>query len=232
MCACCKRAFIRFVSFKKSDDERKIFVEMLIKRYPQLEICSGEIEKAYKILLDCFLTGGKLLICGNGGSSADSGHIVGELMKGFLLKRELPEKLKKAAAKKFPDEAEFLCSNLQGALPAISLSAHSELISAFSNDVCPEMVYAQQVFGYGKKGDVLMGISTSGNSKNVLNAAMLAKVLEMPVIGLAGANECALDKVCDAVIHVPETETYKVQELHLPVYHYLCAKVEDEIFGK
>ena len=207
-------------------------METLLKRYPMLKNCRNEIECAEKILIECFESGGKLLICGNGGSAADSGHIVGELMKGFLLKRELPYEIRENIRRFFPEDADFLCNNLQGALPAISLCAHDALMTAFENDVCPEMVYAQQVLGYGKKGDVLFAITTSGDSKNVLNAAKISKALGLRVIGLTGEKKASLDEVSDMVIHVPERETYKVQELHLPVYHYLCARVENKIFSK
>lgn len=200
----------------------------LTERYPKLRECAKEIEKAEKILLECFKSGNKLLVCGNGGSCADSDHIVGELMKGFLLKRKIGADMRKKLA--MFENSEYLADNLQGALPAISLAAHGGLISAFANDVKADMIYAQQVFGYAKEGDVLIGITTSGNSANVVNAAKVAKACGMRVIGLTGKNENKLDKISDVVIHAPETETYKVQELHLPIYHYLCAKCEKEIF--
>lgn len=201
----------------------------LLERYPILEYCREEIILAEEILLKCFKNKNKLLVCGNGGSCADSDHIVGELMKGFLLKRKPPYEMREQL-KKY-DNGEFLADNLQGAVSAISLSAHSALISAFANDINPDMVYAQQVYGYAREGDVFMGITTSGNSKNVVNAAKIAKVCGIKVIGLTGKLENSLDKISDVTIHVPETQTYKVQELHLPVYHYLCAKCEKELFG-
>ena len=204
-------------------------INELLKRYPILEECKKEISLAEEILLNCFRNGNKLLVCGNGGSCADSDHIVGELMKGFLLKRKISEDMRAKLAS-FED-GEYLADNLQGAVPAISLTAHAGLISAFANDVSPDMVYAQQVFGYAKPGDVLIGITTSGNSANVVNAAKVAKACGMKVIGLTGKKENKLDKISDVVIHAPETETYKVQELHLPIYHYLCAKCENEIFS-
>lgn len=200
----------------------------LIARYPILSSCREEIAKSREILLECFKNGGKLLVCGNGGSCADSDHIVGELMKGFLLKRKLPEHMKNALSQY--EDGEFLYENLQGAMPAISLTTHAGLISAFGNDVEPCMVYAQQVYGYAKEGDVLVGITTSGNSANIVNAAKVAKVCGMKVIGLTGKNENKLDKISDVTVHAPETETYKVQELHLPIYHYLCAECEREMF--
>lgn len=204
----------------------------LVERYPSLKDCAEQIENAKNIMINSFKNGNKLLVCGNGGSCADSDHIVGELMKGFLLKRPVSNEFRARAEKEFSDCGKYMCDNLQGGLPAISLTTHSGLISAFANDVAADMVYAQQVFGYAKEGDVFIGISTSGNSKNVVNAARVAKLCGMKVIGMAGKKECSLDEIADAVIHVSETETYKVQELHLPVYHYLCAECEAEFFNE
>lgn len=203
-------------------------INELMQRYPSLNECKDEIEKAENILLECFKNDNKLLVCGNGGSCADSDHIVGELMKGFLLKRKVSGKVREKLS--VYDDGDYLADNLQGAVPAISLTAHSGLISAFANDVTADMVYAQQVFGYAKEGDVLIGITTSGNSANIVNAAKVAKICGMKVIGLTGAKENKLDKISDVVVHAPETETFKVQELHLPIYHYLCAKCEKEMF--
>lgn len=203
-------------------------IDELMQRYPVLTECKKEIEKAEEILLECFKNGNKLLVCGNGGSCADSDHIVGELMKGFLLKREISEDMRKKLSEY--EDGDYLADNMQGALPAISLTAHAGLISAFANDVTADMVYAQQVFGYAKEGDVLISITTSGNSANAVNAAKVAKACGMKVIGLTGEKENKLDKVSDVVVHAPETETFKVQELHLPIYHYLCAKCEKEMF--
>ena len=203
----------------------------LLERYPELESCKDAIETAREKMITSFENGNKLLVCGNGGSCADSEHIVGELMKGFLLRREIPQADRDAMKSLFPEDGDHLADNLQGALPAISLTTHSGLISAFANDVDPEMIYAQQVYGYGVKGDIFVGLTTSGNSGNVVKAAMVAKSLGMVVIGLVGAKECKLDKIADVVIHAPETETFKVQELHLPIYHYLCAACEDKFFG-
>lgn len=201
----------------------------LYKNYQILESCKADIEKALLMMIDTYKNGGKVLVCGNGGSCADSDHIVGELMKGFLLKRknkELKERLEKLGF----DDAEFMAQNLQGALSAISLPSQSALISAFANDVSPEMVYAQLVYGYGNENDLFIGISTSGNSKNIVYAAKAAKLVGAKTLALTGKNESLLSDICDATIKVPETETYKVQELHLPVYHYLCAMTEKEFF--
>lgn len=189
-----------------------------------------DIERAKEAIIKAFETGGKLLLCGNGGSCADCEHIVGELMKGFMRKRELPEE-KKLEMIKNADfiNREWLCQ-LQGGLPAISLPSAAALNTAFCNDVNPELIYAQQLMGLGKSGDVLLCISTSGNSKNVCAAATVGKALGITVIGLTGKSGGRLKEIADICICVPETETYKVQELHLPVYHYICAEAEKYFF--
>lgn len=206
-------------------------IDHLIDRYPKLIVCRENIIKAYELLEVAYSSGRKLLVSGNGGSASDSEHIVGELMKEFKLKRkvfcEQAETLKKVDA----ELGQTLAEHLQGALPAISLTGHSSLATAFMNDAMPELVFAQQVNGYGKPGDVYLGISTSGNSKNVLYAAVNAKAKGLKVIGLTGAKENKLMKYADVCIRVPETETYKIQELHLPVYHCLCLMLEDRFFG-
>lgn len=206
-------------------------LNLLIERYPKLEVCKEDIRKAYKLLETAYQKGRKLLVCGNGGSASDSEHIVGELMKEFKLKRKVYSD--HAAALKAIDSelGQVLADNLQGALPAISLTGHSSLQTAFMNDAVPELVFAQQVNGYGKPGDVLLGISTSGNSKNVLYAAVNAKAKDLKVIGLTGSKENQLMKYADVCIRVPETETYKIQEYHLPVYHCLCLMLEEKFFG-
>lgn len=195
-------------------------MEHLIKRYPALSACREDIKQAEKLLVDTYKHGGKVLVCGNGGSAADSEHIVGELMKGFLLKRPV-------ADARIP---EALRGKLQGALPAISLVSQSAILSAYSNDVDPDMVYAQLVYGYANEGDLVIGLSTSGNSKNVVYAQMVAKAVGAKTLSLTGEKESRLSELSDVTIRVPETETYKVQELHLPVYHYLCAAVEKTFF--
>lgn len=202
-----------------------------MERYPNLAVCEEDIKKAYELLETAYLNGGKLLVCGNGGSASDSEHIVGELMKEFKLKRRVYVKHAAALRAIDPELGQFLADNLQGALPAISLTAHSSLQTAFMNDVVPELVFAQQVNGYGKEGDVFLGISTSGNSKNVLYAAVNAKAKGLKVIGLTGSKENKLMNYADVCIRVPETETYKIQELHLPVYHCLCLMLEEKFFG-
>ena len=209
----------------------EIHLDNLIKRYPKMEVCRKEIANAYIILETAYSNGRKLLVSGNGGSASDSEHIVGELMKEFKLKRRVYQEQAEEMRKISPELGEVLADNLQGALPAISLTGHSSLTTAFMNDSEPELIFAQQVNGYGKPGDVYLGISTSGNSKNVLYAAVTAKSKGLMVIGLTGQRENRLMKYADVCIRVPETETYKIQELHLPVYHCLCMMLEDKFFG-
>ena len=206
-------------------------IQILTDRYPELAVCAEEIVKAYEIMLNCYRSGGKMLFCGNGGSAADSEHIVGELMKGFLLKRPPLQADRDAFAALFPEDADYFAANLQRGIPAISLVSQSAVQTAFNNDVAADMVFAQQVYGYAAKGDLVMGITTSGNSKNVVNAMKVAKAMGLATVGLTGAKESKLSALCDVTIRVPKTETYQVQELHLPVYHWLCAALEDEIFS-
>ena len=206
-------------------------LDRLIDRYPKLIVCREDIWKAYQIFETAYSSGRKLLVSGNGGSASDSEHIVGELMKEFKLKRKVYGKQASALKDIDSELGQTLADNLQGALPAISLTGHSSLTTAFMNDAMPELVFAQQVNGYGKPGDVYLGISTSGNSKNVLYAAVNAKAKGLKVIGLTGAKENKLMKYADVCIRVPETETYKIQELHLPVYHCLCLMLEERFFG-
>ncbi len=203
----------------------------LFERYSQLLECEKEIDAANKLICETYKNGGTVYVCGNGGSCSDSDHIVGELMKGFLLRRELKKEETEKFAAMFEDGAEF-ASRLQGALPAVSLTAQTAIISAFANDVDPEMVYAQLVYGYARENDLVIGLSTSGNSKNVVCAMKAAKFRGAKMIAMTGAKESKLSVMCDVTIRVPETETFKIQELHLPVYHYLCASVEEEFFGK
>lgn len=202
----------------------------LIKRYPKLLVCREDIEIAKDVLVDCYKNGGKVLICGNGGSCADGDHIVGELMKGFLKQRPLSDEQRTEMKNNCDLVDDELLSKLQGGLPAIALPSITALNSAFCNDVDPELIYAQSLMGLGKKNDVLVAISTSGNSKNVFGALKVAKSLGVKVIGLTGNTGGTLKKYSDISICVPETETYKIQELHLPVYHYLCAAVEDYFY--
>ncbi len=209
----------------------KDILEHMIQCYPQLEGCKEDIENAFYILKQTYENGGKVLICGNGGSAADSEHIVGELMKGFLLKRSLPKEHKDKLTAAFCEAGQYMIDNLQGALPAISLVSQTSLAFAYINDVAPDMVFAQQVYGYGREGDVLIGLSTSGKSKNVMNAIKVAKVFGLKTIGMTGEKSGDIKELCDVTIEVPANETYKIQEYHLPVYHVLCAMIEEEFFG-
>ena len=207
-------------------------LELLIERYPALAVCESEIKRAIEAIIACYEKGGKLLLCGNGGSCADCDHIVGELMKGFLKKRPLDESKKAEMREKCAELDEELLSKLQCGLPAISLPSITALGSAFNNDVDPELTYAQAAFALGKRGDVFVGLSTSGNAKNVYSAAKVAKSMGMTVISFTGAGGGKLATVADVAIKVPETETYKIQELHLPVYHTICADVEEYFFSE
>ena len=206
-------------------------IEVLIERYPQLIECRESIQAAYDILKEAYTKDRKLLVCGNGGSASDSEHIVGELMKEFKLKREVYHDQAEAMQHIDPELGGILAKHLQGALPAIALTGHSSLTTAFMNDSNPELIFAQQVNGYGKSGDIFLGISTSGNSRNVLFAAVAAKAKGLKVIGLTGQKPCKLAQLADVCIQVPETDTYKIQELHLPVYHCLCMMLEEHFFG-
>lgn len=206
------------------------YLEEVTVRYPALERIKEDIRAAYVILKDCYAQGGKVLIAGNGGSSADSEHIVGELMKGFVKRRPVSPEFEKALREASPECGGVLARGLQGALPAIALTSHPALSTAFLNDVDGEMIYAQQLYGYGKKGDVFIGISTSGNAKNIMYAVTVAKALGIQTIGLAGRDGGGLAKTCDVAIVVPERETYKIQELHLPVYHALCLMLEEHFY--
>lgn len=192
----------------------------LIKNYPELEKCKSDIEKALELIIDTYKADGKILVCGNGGSAADSEHIVGELMKGFMLKRPVSDS-------RIPEN---IRTKLQGALQAISLPSQSAVLSAYINDVDPEMMYAQLVYGYARKNDLVIGMSTSGNSKNVVNAVEVAHAMGIKTLSLTGEKESRLYELSDVTIRVPQTETYRIQELHLPVYHYLCASAEKYFF--
>lgn len=207
-------------------------IQTLIDRYPKLIVCRETIQQAYDIMKASYAQGRKLLVCGNGGSASDSEHIVGELMKEFKLKREVYKDQADAMKNIDPELGAILAKHLQGALPAITLTGHSSLTTAFMNDSNPELIFAQQVNGYGKPNDVFLGISTSGNSRNVLFAAVAAKAKGLHTIGLTGQRDSRLKGLADICIQVPETETYKIQELHLPIYHCLCMMLEEHFFGK
>lgn len=207
-------------------------IEVLVNRYPVLNSVKDEIVEAYFLLVESYKNEGKLLIAGNGGSAADAEHIVGELMKGFKLPRKLNENFTDKLISENEELGTVLAESLQGALPAIALDGHPALSTAYMNDCEPLLCFAQQVNGYGKAGDVFLGISTSGNSKNILYAATTAHAKGMKVIGLTSAKDSKLTQMSDVCIKVPQTETYMIQELHLPVYHCLCLMLEDEFFGE
>lgn len=206
-------------------------IDVLIERYPQLSCIADDLYSSYKLIEDSYKKGGKLLIAGNGGSAADAEHIVGELMKGFKLPRKVEDTFAASLCHINEELGSVLAQNLQGALPAIALDGHPALSTAYMNDCEPLLCFAQQVNGYGKESDVFLGISTSGNSKNVLYAAVTARAKGMKVIGLTGAKDSKLEQMSDVCIKVPQTETYMIQELHLPVYHCLCLMLENEFFG-
>lgn len=201
-----------------------------IERYPLLSDLEGRMTQAVDILVGSVRKGGKILVCGNGGSAADSLHIVGELMKGFTLEREMPASLRERLQERFPDDAAYYADNLQGAIPAIALVNEVSLITAYGNDKCAELAFSQQVLGYGRAGDILLAISTSGNSTNVVHAAKIASALGMKVLALTGAGGGELAALSDILIAVPATAAYRVQELHLPVYHAICLAMEAELF--
>lgn len=206
-------------------------IELLMKRYPVLENVKNEIIVAYDVMETCYKNGGKLLVAGNGGSAADAEHIVGELMKGFKMFRKSSWEYTQKLIAAEPELGPVLAKNLQGALPAIALDGHIALSTAYMNDCEPLLCFAQQVNGYGNAGDVFLGISTSGNSKNVLYAATVARAKGMKVIGLTGAKNSKLSAYADVTVKAPEIETYMIQELHLPIYHCWCLMLEEKFFN-
>ncbi len=216
---------------KQLDKKLGKHIDFLIQRYPSLNMVKDDIIGAYLILEECYEKGGKLLIAGNGGSAADSEHIAGELMKRFKIQRPVTEEFAKRLIEIDPNLGPDLAKNLEQSLMAIPLVAHEALSTAYINDVDGLGVFAQQLMGFGVKGDVFLGISTSGNSRNILNATVVARASGIKVIGLTGANGGELAKVADVSIKVPEVETYMIQELHLPVYHCICLMLEDRFFG-
>lgn len=206
-------------------------IEILVERYPQLDVIKQDLINAVEKIIEAYKNGNKIMVCGNGGSAADSLHIVGELMKAFVLPRkltaEMQEKIEKVSSK-----PEYLQKNLQMALPAISLVNEVSLLTAYANDMAPDLNFAQQVLGQGKRGDILIAISTSGNSENVIYAVEVAKAMNITSISLTGKSGGKLKNLSDITMAVPETETYKIQELHLPVYHAICLAIEAEFFGQ
>ncbi len=205
-------------------------INLLTQRYENLKCVEDDVRDVVNVIISAFEKGNKLLICGNGGSCADASHIAGELMKGFLKKRPLSVEEKNNLKEKSPQISDDTLNKLQKGLPTIVLSDLAALNTAFSNDVDPNLIYAQQLFGLGKEGDVLLGISTSGNAKNVAESVKLAKAMGVITVGLTGGTGGFLKEFCDYSIVVPEKETFKVQELHLPVYHAVCAECEEHFF--
>lgn len=213
------------------DSKLQRHVDLLVNRYPVLECVKQDIVDAYLIMQKSYENGGKLLIAGNGGSAADSEHIVGELMKGFEMPRKSKDDYIKKLMEAEPELGKVLAENLQGALPAIALDGHLALSTAYMNDCEPLLCFAQQVNGFGNEGDVFLGISTSGNSKNILYAGAVARAKGMKVIGLTGQTDSKLSAYADVTVKAPSTETYMIQELHLPIYHCWCLMLENRFFG-
>ena len=205
-------------------------LDEMIRRYPALDSCEKKIWEAAQAIIDSFENGGKILLCGNGGSCADADHMVGELMKSFEKKRPLPEDFKARLLTTSAERGGYIADNLQNALPAISLCSHTSLLTAISNDMDASLIYAQQIVGYGRAGDLLIAISTSGNSRNIVDAVITAKARGLTVIGLTGQNGGKMKQYCDIAICVPSNSTPEVQEYHLPVYHTICKIVEDRFF--
>lgn len=209
----------------------KLIIDDLLYRYPILKTCEVQIISAIDELIKCYSTNHKLLVCGNGGSSSDALHIVGELMKSFKVKRSMDDKVFNNLKELFPNEANGFNNVIEGALESHALVNEVALLTAFSNDKSGEYSYAQQVYGLGKRDDILLSISTSGNSRNVVLASQMAKAKNMNVIVLTGSEECQLDTIADIIIHVPSDEVYIIQELHLPIYHAICLALENEFWG-
>ena len=203
-------------------------LDSLVENYPELSASERDIRSAAEVMLSTFAAGGQLLVCGNGGSAADSEHVVGELMKSFRFKRPVSQQFLEAYRKANGEEAPVW---LEGALPAISLVSQTALSTAFGNDEASVGIFAQQVYGYGREGDALLAISTSGNSANVVEAAKTARAIGVRVISLTGERKSRLLSISDVCIRVPRCEVFRVQELHLPIYHALCAAVEAALFG-
>ncbi len=209
--------------------------DSLLKQAPEVAPCLPDLERAFGLLRRAFREGGKLLVCGNGGSAADSEHIVGELMKGFTRRRPLPRHEREHLQALYPREGRYLADHLQGALPAISLASQTSLITAVANDIDAEMVFAQQVYGYGRPGDVLLAISTSGNSKNVLHALRVARAAGLTTIGLTGPGGGEMLALCDVALRVPSQPSWpggiaEIQRAHQALYHAICHRLEEEFF--
>ncbi len=210
-------------------DETRNILHTTVEKHALLKSVKSEIAAAFEMLCECFKSGKRLYLCGNGGSAADCEHIAGELLKSFRKKRALPREFVSALSC-YGEDGAFLARVLEGGLPVVSLCGHAAFSTAFGNDKSPESVFAQQVSVFGNCGDVLLTISTSGNSRNCVLAAVTAKAKGMRVLFLGGGNGGKLKNIADAIVLVPESETYSVQELHLPVYHCLCAMLENDFF--
>jgi D-sedoheptulose 7-phosphate isomerase len=207
-------------------------LDKLIENYPSLKGCRDDIVAAYERIAHCLRSGAMLLVCGNGGSASDAEHMVGELMKSYEVPRPIPEADARKISAFDAENGRTISVQLQCSMRAISLASQTSLISAIANDTSADMVFAQQVYGYGREDDVLMAISTSGNAVNVCNAAGVARALGLGVIGLTGASGGRLKNLCDIAICIPEEKTYRIQEHHQPVYHAICAMLEQEFFGE
>lgn len=205
-------------------------VHLLIQRYPALEPLQPQVTASVELLAKTYRRGNRLFICGNGGSAADSIHIVGELMKSFVRERPLPAALQDKLTQRFPEEAPYYIAHLQSAIPCLSLVSEISLLSAYSNDCEADLVYAQQLAGQGTAGDVLLAISTSGNSRNILHAARIAQAMDIHVLGLTGRDGGMLRNLAEILMNVPATAAYQVQEYHLPIYHAICLALEAELF--
>jgi D-sedoheptulose 7-phosphate isomerase len=205
-------------------------IETLLANYADLKPIAAEVQRACDLMIDCFQGGGKVLACGNGGSAADSEHLVGELMKGYLTARRLPAEGREALREASPEEGAYLADHLQGALPAISLASQTSLMTAVANDIGADMIFAQQVYGYGRVGDVLIAISTSGNSRNVLLAAQVARALRVRILGFTGRSGGELRDLCDVAVCVPHDQAAVIQERHLALYHAICGVLERTLF--
>jgi D-sedoheptulose 7-phosphate isomerase len=206
-------------------------LEQLVVKHPELKECIPDIERTLELLKQTYRQGGKVLICGNGGSAADTEHLVSELMKGYLLARPIVQAMRTELTRRFPENGAYLADHLQGALPTLSLVSQTSLITAYANDVAPDMIFAQQVYGYGVRGDAVIGISTSGNSKNVLHALQVGQACGLGTIGMTGKSGGAMRAVCDLTVRVPHEVTAEIQERQLAIYHAVCAILEREFFA-
>ncbi len=205
-------------------------LESLTAKFPDLLPMIADVGRAVDLLANCYQQGGKVLICGNGGSAADAEHVVGELMKGYLSQRPVPDTLRRGLAEAYPEDGAYLADHLQGALPTISLASHSALITAIINDIAGDMIFAQQVYGFGRRGDLLMAISTSGNAVNVCHALQVARTLGLQTLGFTGRSGGRMKQYCDLALCVPQDRTADVQERHLAIYHAVCALLEEALF--